>query len=84
MAQDFEVQELRNRINTLEGQVDFLYKHFAITYVPKPDVDDPRIVGFIQKGKMSDAIQIYRGLFPNSDLVDAKRAVEEIKLRHGY
>ncbi len=83
MAQDFDLQELRQRINTLEDQVDFLYKHFGITYVPKPDVDDPRIVELLQKGKMNDAIQVYRELFPDTFLADAKRAVEEIKLRHG-
>lgn len=83
MAQDYDVQELRNRIRTLEDQVDFLYKHFGLTYIPKPDVDDPRIIAMLQKGKLSDAIVVYREIYPEVFLADAKRAVEEIKLKHG-
>lgn len=82
MNLEYDVHELRNRINTLEEQVDFLLKHFGLTFVPKPDVDDPRIIGFLQKGKLVDAIQVYRELYPGVELSDAKRAIEEIKLRH--
>lgn len=46
-------------------------------------MNDPRIVELLQKGKMIDAIQVYRELFPDTFLADAKRAVEETKLRHG-
>ena len=83
MVQDFDYQELRNRINTLEEQVDFLLKHLGLTFVPRSDVDDARIVGFLQKGKMIEAIQVYRELYPGMSLGDAKRAVEDMKLRYG-
>jgi ribosomal protein L7/L12 len=46
-------------------------------------VDDARIVGFLQKGKMIEAIQVYRELYPGMSLGDAKRAVEDMKLRYG-
>lgn len=83
MAQDYDLQELRKRINTLEEQVNFLFSHLGVTFIPKSEGDDPRILGFLQKGKMIEAIQIYRELYPDIFLADAKRAVEEIKLRHG-
>lgn len=81
--QDYDFQDLQNRINTLEEKMDYVYKHLQLTFIPKPDVDDPRIVELIQKGKMIQAIQLYCELHPNTYLADAKRDVEEIKLRHG-
>lgn len=84
MTQDYDIQELRRRINTLEEQVDFLLRHLGLTFVPEPDSDDPRIIEFLQKGKMIEAIRVYRDLYPNTDLSDAKRAVEEINVKHGF
>lgn len=83
MIQEYDFQELRRRINTLEEQVDFLLQHFGLTFIPKPDFDDPRIIEFLQKGKVIEAIKVYRDLYPDAELSDAKRAVEEIQARHG-
>jgi len=83
MMQDYDILDLRRRINTLEEQVDFLLRHFGLTFVPKAEMDDPRIIEYLQKGKLIEAIKVYRDLYPNTDLSDAKRAVEEIQARHG-
>ncbi|HNR02787.1 MAG TPA: hypothetical protein PKK59_09650 [Anaerolineaceae bacterium] len=84
MMQEYDLHELRRRINTLEGQVDFLLHHFGLTYVPQTDVVDPRIIEFLKRGKMIEAIKVFRDLYPDTDLSDAKRAVEEIQSRHNY
>lgn len=84
MMQNSDISDLRNRINTLEEQVDFLLTHFGLTFVPRPEMDDPRIIDYLQKGKLIEAIKIYRDLYPNTELSDAKRAVEEIQARHGF
>ena len=83
MDQGFELHELRNRVITLEEQVDFLLKHFGLTYYPKPEFDNPKIIELLRKRKMIEAIQAYHLMYPGIDLADAKRAVEEIKLRNG-
>lgn len=84
MVQESELRDLRHWIDTLEEQVDFLLNHFGLTFYPKPDMDDSRIVLLLQEGKIIEAIKKYREFYPRSELADAKRAVEEIKMRHGY
>jgi ribosomal protein L7/L12 len=83
MVSDQDFQQLRSRMIHLEGQVEFLYKHLGVTFVPEAAPgDDPRIIELIQKGKKIDAIKIYRDL-TNAGLADAKQAVEEIQRRLG-
>ena len=83
MVTDQEFGLLRMRVKELEGQVAFLYKHLGITYIPEPGPDeDPRMIEFIKKGNLIEAIKIHREL-NNSGLAEAKLAVEQIKARLG-
>ena len=83
MVLDQEVQQLRVRVAQLEAYVAFLYKHLGVTFVPETNPgDDPRVIELIKKGKMIDAIKIYREL-SNTSLPDAKQAVEDMQRRLG-
>jgi ribosomal protein L7/L12 len=83
MATELEIHNLRERVIHLEGQVAFLYNHLGLTFVPEASpLDDPRIIEQLQKGNMIEAVKIHRQLF-NSDLLEAKQAVEELKGRLG-
>ena len=83
MVSDMDFQQLRSRVQQLEDQVAFLYKHLNITFVAEGTLaDDPRIVDLLQRGKTIDAIKVYREL-TRCGLADAKRAVEDIQRRLG-
>jgi len=82
-AEQHEVELLRSRINRLETQLDFLYKHFGLTYSENADPgDDPRILDALRKNNMIEAIKIYREM-TNLGLAEAKAAVEAIRARRG-
>jgi len=83
MIADEDFGLLRMRVKELEGQVAFLYKHLGVTYIPEPGPDeDPRMIEYIKKGNLIEAIKIHREL-NNSGLAEAKLAVEQIKSRLG-
>lgn len=83
MVTDQDLQHLRKRVTQLEGQVAFLYKHLGLTFVPETNIsDDPGIIELLKKGKMIDAIKIYREL-NDAGLAEAKDAVEDIQRRLG-
>ncbi len=83
MVTDQDLQQLRTRVMLLEGQVEFLYKHLGVTFVPEPAPgDDPRIVEQIHKGNIIEAIKIYRELY-DAGLNEAKQGVEAIRRRLG-
>ena len=82
-AMEYEVTALRQRITRLEGQVEFLYKHLGVTFVPEAGpADDPRIIELVKKGKTIDAIKLYRDL-NGASLPDANQAVEDMQRRLG-
>jgi ribosomal protein L7/L12 len=78
-----EINLLRSRINHLEAQVDFLYRHLGVRYAEqnRPD-DDPRILDALRKNNMIEAIKYYREI-NDIGLAEAKAAVEAIRTRHG-
>lgn len=78
-----EINLLRSRINHLEAQVDFLYRHLGVTYVENnsPD-DDPRIIDALRKNNVIEAIKYYREI-NDIGLAEAKAAVEAIRVRRG-
>jgi len=76
------LQQLRKRLKQLETQVVFLYKHLGVTFVPEPQVDDPRIIELIKKAKTLDALKLFRELYDES-LPDAQQGVEDIRRRLG-
>jgi hypothetical protein len=82
MILDYDFQELRKHVITLEDKIDFLFQNLGITYIPRTYGEDPRILEMLQKGNMTEAIKIYRELYAAS-LADAKRAVEELQRKHG-
>ncbi len=82
MVTDQEWQRLRDRVYKMQAQLDFLYQHLGITYVPETVADDPRIVEALKKGDILGAMKVHRQLF-NSDVETAREAVLEIKGRLG-
>jgi hypothetical protein len=82
MVTDADYQRLRDKVYKLQAQVDFLYQHLGVTYVPQPVLDDPRIVAAIKKGDLLGAIKVHREIF-STDLETAREAVLEIKGRLG-
>lgn len=78
-----EIEILRSRVSRLEAEVDFLYKHFGLTFSENASPsDDPRVIDALRKGNMIEAIKYYREI-TNSGLAEAKNAVEEIRRRRG-
>ena len=82
MVTDAEWQRLRDHVYKLQAQVDFLYQHLGVTFVPDTTMDDPRIVEKLKKGDVLGAIKTHRELF-NSDLATAQEAVLTMKGRLG-
>ncbi len=83
MVSDQEFQQMSSRVEQLEWQVKVLYQHLNLEIAPKlnPE-DDPRIIDFLRKGKMVEAISLYRQL-TNASLVGSKNAMEEAKKKLG-
>ena len=82
-SEEHEIELLRQRIVRLETQVEYLYKHFGLTFAENTsESDDPKIIAALRANNMIEAIKLYRektGL----GLAAAKSAVEEIKSRYG-
>jgi ribosomal protein L7/L12 len=78
-----EIALLRQRVNRLETQIDYLYKHLGVTFVENSyETDDPRVVAALRANNLIEAIKYYRektGL----GLAAAKSAVEEMRSRLG-
>ena len=78
-----EISLLRGRISKLEAQIQFLYKHLGVTFVPEAVAnDDEEIVEYLKKGDVMRAIRAHRSTY-NSDLAQAKAAVDDIRSRVG-
>jgi len=89
MATGQDLATLRDRVDHLEGQIAYLYRHLGIAFGPGATPgDDPRIVEAIKEGNILQAIKIYREIYSTSTLTigldEAKAAVEEIKRRLRY
>ena len=82
-AEQHEMELLRSRISRLEAQLEFVYKHFGLTYIENAQPgDDPRVIDALRKNNLIEAIKIYREL-TNLGLAEAKAAVEAIRARRG-
>lgn len=78
-----EIQILRSRVSRLEAEMEFLYKHFGLTFSENvSSSDNPRVIEALKKNNLIEAIKIYREL-TNTGLAEAKTAVEEIQRRRG-
>jgi hypothetical protein len=84
MSTETEVLSLRTRVAELEAQVQFLYQHLGVTYVPEAMSGyDTEIAEYLKRGDMLGAIKIHRARH-NSSLAEAKAEVEALKARLGY
>ncbi len=86
MVSDAEFFQLRSKVYELEAQLNFLYKHLGVSYVPdtsSEDARDAKIIELLKKGDMIGAIKAHREAY-GSDLVSAKNAVEALRSRTGY
>lgn len=83
MVSEEDLARLRARVIKLEGQVNFLYKKLNIEFVPETQIsDDPKIIEFIKKGQILEAIKVRRQN-TGEGLAEAKDAVEEMQGRLG-
>ncbi len=83
MIDEQAYERMRDRVYKLQAQVDFLYQHLGLTFVPESaPADDPRIIEQLQKDNLLGVIKVHRELY-NSDLNAAREAVLEIKGRLG-
>ncbi len=83
MIDEHAYARMRDRVYQLQAQVDFLYRHLGITFVPESaPSDDPRIIAELKKGNLLAAMKVHRELF-GSDVDTAREAVLEIKGRLG-
>jgi ribosomal protein L7/L12 len=78
MSTEQDLINLRVRVTELENKLDFLYRKFGVEYIDNPGMADSRIISLIKKGNKLEAIKMYREL-TNSDLAEAKNAVEKIE-----
>lgn len=78
-----EIQILRSRVSRLEAEMEYLFKHFGLTFSENASPgDDPRVIEALKKNNIIGAIKFYREL-TNVGLAEAKAAVEEIQRRRG-
>ena len=77
---DRDIMALQARLNALEAQVTFLYKHLNVTFTPAQAFTDPRmakIYELIKQGKMLEAFAAHRQTF-GSSAAEAKSALENL------
>lgn len=83
-----EIALLKGRISRLEARLEFLYKHFGVTFVEdtRPG-DDPKVIAAIKANNMMEAIKLYRMAASTStvsvSLEDARTAIAEMRSRLG-
>ena len=83
-----EIALLKGRVSRLEARLEYLYKHFGVTFVEDTRLtDDPKVIAALKANNMMDAIKFYRMAASTAtvtvSLEDAKIAVEEIRSRLG-
>lgn len=78
-----EIEILRSRVSRLEAEMEYLYKHFGLTFSENANPsNDPRVLEALKNNNLIEAIKIYREL-TNLGLAESKAAVEEIRRRRG-
>lgn len=55
-----EVDQLRQRVATLERQVEFLLNHLRLTYTEAPDAAYDELLDLVRRGRKIEAIKRYR------------------------
>ena len=80
------IELLRARILDLEARLDYLYRHFGLTYAPDsglPDANTAKMIELVRHNKKIEAIKLHRQLY-NTDLATAKEAVEALERDNRY
>ena len=78
-----DIASLRQRINKLEAQVDYLYRFLGTSFVENSfATDDPQVVDALRSRTLIEAIKVYRERKGGS-LAEAKAAVEDMQKRLG-
>ena len=83
-----EIATLKSRVSRLEARLDYLYKHFGVTFVEDTRLtDDPKVIAAIKANNMLEAIKLYRAATSTGSVTvtvdDAKAAIEEMRSRLG-
>ena len=83
-----EIATLKGRVSRLEARLEYLYKHFGVTFVEDTRLtDDPKVIAALKANNVLEAIKYYRMATSTSSvtvsLEEAKIAVEEIRSRLG-
>jgi len=83
-----EIATLKGRVSRLEARLEYLYKHFGVTFVENTRLtDDPKVIAALKANNVLEAIKYYRMATSTSSvtvsLEEAKIAVEEIRSRLG-
>ena len=83
-----EIATLKGRVSRLEARLEYLYKHFGVTFVEDTRLtDDPKVIAALKANNVLDAIKYYRMATSTGSvtvsLEEAKIAVEEIRSRLG-
>jgi hypothetical protein len=83
-----EIATLKSRVSRLEARLEYLYKHFGVTFVEDTHLtDDPKVIAAIKANNMLEAIKLYRAATSTGSVTvtvdDAKAAIEEMRSRLG-
>jgi len=83
-----EIATLKSRVSRLEARLEYLYKHFGVTFVEDTHLtDDPKVIAAIKANNILEAIKLYRAATSTGSVTvtvdDAKAAIEEMRSRLG-
>lgn len=80
MNVEIQLEATRKRVNKLEAEMRFLYKHFGVTFVPTFELDpkDAEVAEWLKKGNDLKAIAAYRAIHLVG-MDEAKAAVDEMR-----
>ena len=83
-----EIATLKSRVSRLEARLEYLYKHFGVTFVEDTRLtDDPKVIAAIKANNILEAIKLYRAATSTGSVTvtvdDAKAAIEEMRSRLG-
>ena len=83
-----EIATLKSRVSRLEARLEYLYKHFGVTFVEDTRLtDDPKVIAALKANNILDAIKYYRMATSTGSVTvtveEAKAAIEEMRSRLG-
>ncbi len=83
MISEEDYARVRDHVYKLQAQVDFLYQHLGLTFVPaETGLEDARIVDALKRDNLLLAMKFYRETH-NCDVQEAREAVLTIEGKLG-